>query len=124
MGKTRAAKRRAKRAAAKAKVPTAKVHKPKEELCEICAHPFKNLGPDADDKWNIHTRVPVHDWKWRGCKCPDPKWCMGCSRRIILGEAKRCCLDPRCGRIVLPCPWCRVDVNVPDLFHDFINCDL
>ena len=126
MGKTRAAKRRARRkAAAKtAKAPTAKVQKPKEadeDLCEICAHPFKDKGPDEDSKYDVHVRVWPFDWKQRGCQCPDPKWCVGCCRRLILNEAKRCCLNPGCNGVILPCPWCRVNVNVADLYIDFNN---
>ena len=127
MGKTRAARRRARRkAAAKtAKVPTAKVQKPEdEELCEICAHPFKDEAPDEESRYDVHVRVWPEEWKQRGCQCPHPKWCVGCCRRLILNEAKRCCLNPGCNGIILPCPWCRVDVNVADLYNDFTRYDL
>ena len=133
MGKTRAAKRRARRKAAKAKTAKAPtgfvwpkeadeglVQKP-EELCEICAHPFKDSGPDEDNKYDVHVRVWPFEWKQRGCQCPDPKWCMGCCRHLVLTEAKRCCLNPGCDGVILPCPWCRVNVNVADLYIDFNN---
>ena len=122
MGKTRAARRRAARKAkAKtAKVPTATFDDDEgKELCEICAHPFKEEGPDEHDTYDVHVRVMPGEWRARGCRCPDRKWCVGCCRRLTLNDAKRCCLDPRCHTINVPCPWCRIKVNVTDLYYDF-----
>ena len=120
--KTRASRRRAqrrKKAAAKAAVQKPVEEETDEELCEICAHPFTTGGPDENETYDVHVQVMPGEWQARGCQCPDRKWCVGCCRRFTLNDAKRCCLDPRCHIINVPCPWCRLKVNVTDLYDDF-----
>ena len=136
MGKSRAAKRRADRARAKAmkkaqaaaelaedqEPEVAAEPEDEENLCGLCAYPM--VGTALNKAVNSkRTAFPELDWKSRGCECSEVKICMDCIFRESLRSAQRCCLDPNCDRILIKCPWCRVAMGFGNLYYDWVHND-
>ena len=53
-----------------------------------------------------------------GCECEAPKICILCSVTHVKGAAKKHCLEINCVDKTAKCPWCRVDMDVTDIYDN------
>lgn len=103
----RNARRRQRKRKAKAQA------KQEAQECGICATPFCKKCPKC-----CRGKVPVPDWLAMGCECEAPKICICCAITHVKGSAKRHCLEINCTKKSAKCPWCRVDMDVTDVYDN------
>ena len=83
------------------------------DACGICATPFcKKCSNCCRDK------VPSDQWKSMGCECEAPTICIQCAITHVRQSAKRHCLEIDCTKKSVKCPWCRVDMDVTDIYDN------
>ena len=107
-GLSKNARRNARRRQNKRKAKAAK-----REICGICATPIcKKCRNCCRDK------VPSDQWKVMGCECEAPTICIQCAITHVRKSAKRHCLEIECTKKIVKCPWCRVDMDVTNVYDN------
>ena len=102
----RNARRRQKKRKAKAQA---------KETCGLCATAFCQKCPNC-----CRAKVPADQWKVMGCQCGAPKICVCCGITHVKQSAKRHCLEIDCTKKIVKCPWCRVDMDVTNVYDNAI----
>ena len=78
--------------------------KAEERLCGICATEFCKKCPNC-----CYGKVPAEKWLDMGCECEAPRICILCSVTHVKNTATR---------KTAKCPWCRVDMDVTDVYDN------